>query len=51
MWPQSLEDETRMKLALESLENENKGLKEELVVRLSELSFEMLSKPSQQTCR
>jgi hypothetical protein len=35
LWPQSLEDEMRMKLALESLEKENKGLKE-LVVRLSE---------------
>jgi hypothetical protein len=35
LWPQSPEDEMRMKLALESLEKENKGLKE-LVVRLSE---------------
>lgn len=35
LWPQSLKDEMRMKLVLESLEKENKGLKE-LVVRLSE---------------
>ena len=35
LWPQSLRDEMRMKLALESLEQENRGLKE-LVVRLSE---------------
>jgi hypothetical protein len=35
LWPQSLEDEMRMKRALHSLEKENKGLKE-LVVRLSE---------------
>jgi hypothetical protein len=34
LWPQSLKDEMRMKLALESLEKENRGLKE-LVVRLS----------------
>jgi len=39
LWPQSLKDdlkdEMRKKLALESLEKENKSLKE-LVVRLSE---------------
>jgi hypothetical protein len=35
LWPQSLDDEMRMKLALETLEKENKGLRE-LVVRLSE---------------
>lgn len=34
-WPLNLKEEMRMKLALESLEKENKGLKE-LVVRLSE---------------
>lgn len=35
LWPQSLRDELRMKLAIDSLEKENKRLKE-LVVRLSE---------------
>ena len=35
LWPQSLRDEMRMKVALDSLENENRRLKE-LVVRLSE---------------
>jgi hypothetical protein len=35
LWPQSGKGEIRMKLALESLEKENKSLKE-LVVRLSE---------------
>jgi hypothetical protein len=36
LWPESLKDEMRMKLALESLETENKRLKE-MVVRLSEI--------------
>ena len=36
LWPESLTDEMRMKLALESLEKENKRLKE-MVVRLSEI--------------
>ena len=36
LWPQSLNDEMRMKLALESLEKENKRLKE-MVVQLSEI--------------
>jgi len=35
LWPQGLHDETRMKLAIESLQKENRGLRE-LVVRLSE---------------
>lgn len=34
-WPQNLDDEMRMRLALRSLEKENTALKE-LVVRLSE---------------
>ena len=36
LWPESLNDETAMKLALESLKKENKRLKE-MVVRLSEI--------------
>jgi hypothetical protein len=35
LWPERLHDETRMKLVIESLQKENKGLRE-LVVRLSE---------------
>jgi hypothetical protein len=38
LWLQSQKDERRMKLALESLEKENKGRKE-LVVRLSETAL------------
>jgi hypothetical protein len=36
LWPQGLNDEMKIKLALESLEKENKRLKE-MVVRLSEI--------------
>jgi len=36
LWPQSLKDEARMRLALESAQSENRRLKD-LVVRLSEM--------------
>jgi hypothetical protein len=36
LWPQSLKDEARIRLALESAQSENRRLKD-LVVRLSEM--------------